>query len=95
MTQQIYTTLEVKQLTGASLRQLQWRVEAGIVKITLNGHGRVWDKQAVRLACILTEFRSRGVPLHKARKLIRELQTESKVREILNALDLLKKVGLW
>ncbi len=55
------TTIEVSRLTGASLRQLQWWDENGVVTPHLTNGVREYDTRAVRDAQIVADLRRKGI----------------------------------
>ena len=56
-----FTTLEVSELTGASLRQLQhWR-ERGWIPTSRSGHNQLWDERALRKAALFARVGKSGL----------------------------------
>ena len=74
--QKTYTSRDVVQLTGISLRQLQWWDERGIVVPARDGHKRVYSLDDVTEVAVICELRVRGFSLQKIRRVIRFLQRE-------------------
>ncbi len=69
------TTAEVSKLTGASLRELQWWCETGLLKVETQGHNRCWSDEEARVAiAIATLHRMKKVPLATLRKSIGKLR---------------------
>ncbi len=64
------------QLTGISLRQLQWWDERGIVVPARDGHRRVYSLDHLAEVAVICELRARGFSLQKIRRVIRFLQRE-------------------
>lgn len=62
------TTVEMSQLAGISLRQLQWWDEQKIVSPAQVGHVRRYSVSDTRLICILADLRCKGVTLKLIRK---------------------------
>jgi len=73
---QSFTTRAVVELTGISLRQLQWWDERGIVVPAREGHSRVYSLDDVAEVALICELRERGFSLQKIRRVIRFLQKE-------------------
>jgi DNA-binding transcriptional MerR regulator len=74
--QQTFTSRDVVQLTGISLRQLQWWDERGIVVPARDGHRRVFSLDDLAEVAVICELRERGFSLQKIRHVIRFLQRE-------------------
>lgn len=74
--QAVFTSLEVAQLTGISLRQLQWWDERKIVVPSRAGHKRVYSLDDVAEVAVICELRNRGFSLQKIRRVLRFLQKE-------------------
>ena len=74
--QTAFTSREVVQLTGISLRQLQWWDERGIVVAARDGHRRVYSLDDLAEVAVICELRARGFSLQKIRWVIRFLQRE-------------------
>jgi len=64
------------QLTGISLRQLQWWDECGIVVPARDGHKRVYSLDDMAEIAVICELRQRGFSLQKIRRIVRFLQRE-------------------
>jgi DNA-binding transcriptional MerR regulator len=73
---QRFTSRDVMQLTGISLRQLQWWDERGIVVPARDGHKRVYSLDDLAEVAVICELRQRGFSLQKIRWVIRYLQRE-------------------
>jgi DNA-binding transcriptional MerR regulator len=71
-----FTSRDVVQLTGISLRQLQWWDERGIVVPARDGHRRVYSLDDLAEVAVICELRDRGFSLQKIRRVIRFLQRE-------------------
>lgn len=66
----VFSSGQVANFTGASLRQLQWWDERGIIKARLEGHCRVWSAETVLRVKLLTELRARRFSLSICKKLL-------------------------
>jgi len=71
-----FTSRDVAQLTGISLRQLQWWDERGIVVPARDGHKRIYSLDDLAEIAVICELRERGFSLQKVRRVIRFLQRE-------------------
>ena len=71
-----FTSRDVAQLTGISLRQLQWWDERGIVVPARDGHKRMYSLDDIAEIAVICELRERGFSLQKVRRVIRFLQRE-------------------
>jgi DNA-binding transcriptional MerR regulator len=71
-----FTSFEVAQLTGISLRQLQWWDEQSIVVPARDGHRRIYSLDDLAEVAIICELRRRGFSLQKIRHVLRFLQQE-------------------
>ena len=74
--QNSFTSFEVVQLTGISLRQLQWWDEQSIVVPSRNGHRRLYSLDDLAEVALVCELRRRGFSLQKVRRVIRFLKKE-------------------
>jgi DNA-binding transcriptional MerR regulator len=82
-----FTSSEISDVTGVSLRQLQWWDEQKVVSPRHEGHKRVYlAEEAVEIA-VIAELRRKGFSLQKIRRVLRFLQKEmgKHVSEILSA----------
>ena len=73
---QAFTSREVAEITGISLRQLQWWDERGIVVPAREGHKRLYSLDDLAEVAVICELRKRGFSLQKIRRVIRFLQRE-------------------
>jgi DNA-binding transcriptional MerR regulator len=73
---QSFTSLEVTQLTGITLRQLQWWDEQNIVAASRNGHRRVYSFDDLAEIAILRDLRRRGFSLQKIRRVVHFLRKQ-------------------
>jgi DNA-binding transcriptional MerR regulator len=68
------STAEVATHIGATLRQLQWWSEQGMiraeVKSVRTGVSRIWTPEAVRLAKLVADLRRKGISCQLARRVI-------------------------
>jgi DNA-binding transcriptional MerR regulator len=71
-----FTSRRVAELTGISLRQLQWWDERGIVVPARDGHKRIYSLDDLAEIAVICELRERGFSLQKIRRVIRFLQRE-------------------
>jgi DNA-binding transcriptional MerR regulator len=67
------TTNEVSQITGATLRELQWWDETKVVMATRqDSHMRLYDDTDVLKVLLVTELRHKGLSLQKTRRVLKE-----------------------
>jgi DNA-binding transcriptional MerR regulator len=71
-----FSSQEVIALTGVTARQLQWWDERGVVKPQRVGHRRLYSMQNLTEMAVICEFRRKGFPLQKVRKVMRFLERE-------------------
>ncbi len=74
--QPTFTSRDVVQLTGISLRQLQWWDERGIIIPAREGHRRIYSLDDLAEVAVICELRERGFSLQKIRRVIRFVQRE-------------------
>jgi len=74
--QKSFTSSELMVLTGITARQLQWWDERGIVVPERQGHRRIYGWDELVTVAVICQFRRRGFPLQRVRKVIRFLQQE-------------------
>lgn len=74
--QTAFSSNQVVELTGISLRQLQWLDERGIVVPTREGHRRLYSPEDIAEIAIISELRARGFSLQRVRAVICFLQSE-------------------
>jgi len=74
--QPAFTSRRVTEITGISLRQLQWWDERGIVVPARDGHKRIYSLDDLAEIAVICELRERGFSLQKIRRVIRFLQRE-------------------
>lgn len=82
-----FTSSEIAEMTGVSLRQLQWWDEQKVVSPRHEGHKRIYlAEEAVEIA-VIAELRRKGFSLQKIRQVLRFLQKEmgKRLAEIFNA----------
>lgn len=82
-----FTSSEIAEMTGVSLRQLQWWDEQKVVSPRHEGHKRIYlAEEAVEIA-VIAELRRKGFSLQKIRQVLRFLQKEmgKKLVEIFSA----------
>jgi DNA-binding transcriptional MerR regulator len=71
-----FTSRDVVQLTGISLRQLQWWDERGIVVPAREGHRRLYSMEDLVEVAVICDLRRRGFSLQRVRKVVRFVQRE-------------------
>ena len=71
-----YSSAEVSQIAGVSLRQLQWWDERKVVSPRHEGHRRVYYPAEVIEITVIAELRRKGFSLQKIRRVLRFLQKE-------------------
>jgi len=71
-----YSSLDVSNMTGVSLRQLQWWDEQGVVSPVQRGHRRMYQLHEVVEVSLITELRRKGISLQKIRRVLRFLKKE-------------------
>jgi len=82
-----FTSSEISEVTGVSLRQLQWWDEQKVVSPRHEGHKRLYlAEEAIEIA-VIAELRRKGFSLQKIRRVLRFLQKEmgKRLGEILSA----------
>ncbi len=87
LTDQQFTSSEISEVTGVSLRQLQWWDEQKVVSPRHEGHKRVYlPEEAIEIA-VIAELRRKGFSLQKIRRVLRFLQKEmgKRLSDIFNA----------
>lgn len=71
-----FTSSEISEIAGVSLRQLQWWDEQKVVSPRHEGHKRVYlPEEAIEIA-VIAELRRKGFSLQKIRRVLRFLQKE-------------------
>ncbi len=71
-----YTSTDVHQISGVSLRQLQWWDEKKVVSPKHEGHRRIYQAEEVVEITVIAELRRKGFSLQKIRRVLRFLQRE-------------------
>jgi DNA-binding transcriptional MerR regulator len=71
-----YSSSDVSQIAGVSLRQLQWWDERKVVSPRHEGHRRVYFPAEVVEITVIAELRRKGFSLQKIRRVLRFLQKE-------------------
>ena len=71
-----YTSMEVAQIAGVSLRQLQWWDERKVVSPRHEGHRRVYLTEETVEITVIAELRRKGFSLQKIRRVLRFLHKE-------------------
>ncbi|MFN0102399.1 MAG: MerR family transcriptional regulator [Bryobacteraceae bacterium] len=82
-----FTSSDISEVTGVSLRQLQWWDEQKVVSPRHEGHKRLYlAEEAIEIA-VIAELRRKGFSLQKIRRVLRFLQKEmgKRLSEILSA----------
>jgi len=82
-----YSSSEVSEIAGVSLRQLQWWDERKVVSPRHEGHRRVYFTSEVIEITVIAELRRKGFSLQKIRRVLRFLQREmgKRLAEVLQA----------
>jgi DNA-binding transcriptional MerR regulator len=82
-----YSSSDVAQIAGVSLRQLQWWDERKVVSPRHEGHRRVYYAAEVIEITVIAELRRKGFSLQKIRRVLRFLQREmgKRLSEVLQA----------
>lgn len=76
ITDRIFSSAEIAEIAGVSLRQLQWWDEQKVVSPRHEGHKRIYlAEEAVEIATI-AELRRKGFSLQKIRRVLRFLEKE-------------------
>src|SRR2546428_10931384 len=71
-----FSSSEVSDIAGVSLRQLQWWDERKVVSPRHEGHRRVYFPNEVIEITVIAELRRKGFSLQKIRRVLRFLQRE-------------------
>jgi DNA-binding transcriptional MerR regulator len=71
-----YSSSEVSDVAGVSLRQLQWWDERKVVSPRHEGHRRIYFPAEVIEITVIAELRRKGFSLQKIRRVLRFLQRE-------------------
>src|ERR1700723_2922243 len=74
--QELFSSLEVIDLTGITPRQLQWWDERGVVKPEREGHRRLYSLNHLTEVAVICELRRKGFSLQGVRKVMRFLDRE-------------------
>ncbi len=69
-----FTSTDVAEITGVSLRQLQWWDEKKVVSPRQEGHRRLYLTEEVLEISVIAELRRKGFSLQKIRRVLRFLQ---------------------
>jgi len=82
-----YSSIEVAQIAGVSLRQLQWWDERKVVSPRHEGHRRIYYASEVIEITVIAELRRKGFSLQKIRRVLRFLQREmgKRLAEVMQA----------
>lgn len=82
-----YSSSEVSDVAGVSLRQLQWWDERKVVSPRHEGHRRVYFPAEVIEITVIAELRRKGFSLQKIRRVLRFLQREmgKRLSEVMQA----------
>lgn len=73
---QAFTSSEISECTGVSLRQLQWWDEQKVVSPRHEGHKRIYEAEEAIEIAVIAELRRKGFSLQKIRLVLRFLQKE-------------------
>jgi len=74
--QRTYTSSQVAEIAGVTLRQLQWWDERKVVSPRHEGHKRVYRPEEVVEITVIAELRRKGFSLQKIRRVLKFLQRE-------------------
>jgi DNA-binding transcriptional MerR regulator len=82
-----YSSSDVSDIAGVSLRQLQWWDERKVVSPRHEGHRRVYFAAEVVEITVIAELRRKGFSLQKIRRVLRFLQREmgKRLAEVMSA----------
>jgi len=82
-----YSSQDVSDIAGVSLRQLQWWDERKVVSPDHQGHRRVYFSAEVVEITVIAELRRKGFSLQKIRRVLRFLQREmgKRLAEVLDS----------
>ena len=75
-TDEVFTSGEVAEISGVSLRQLQWWDEQNVVSPKQDGHRRVYEPHEVVEVSVIAELRRKGFSLQRIRRVVRYLHKE-------------------
>jgi hypothetical protein len=73
LAQSTFSTSEVSEATGASLRQLQWWDENIILPVRHEGHRRFYTPEDRAMVDIIVRLRAKGLSLNPIRKVLRSI----------------------
>jgi DNA-binding transcriptional MerR regulator len=68
------TSSELADVSGLTLRQIQWWTEHRILHPQQSGHRREFDLSEAAICCIGAQLRMKGWPLRDVTKIIRRLR---------------------
>ena len=71
-----YTSREVAELTGVTLRRLQWWDEQGLVSPLQSGHRRLYTAFEVQQVVLIRSLRNKGMSLRKIRPWLEQLSPQ-------------------
>ena len=74
-----FTSLQIANVSGATLRQLQWWDEKRYVSPVHEGHRRVYSMEDAVLCSIIAQLLAAGDSLQKIRKIIAALRTDKRI----------------
>lgn len=72
-----YSSLDVANLTGVSLRQLQWWDEQSVVTPIQRGHRRLYNSTELLHVALIMRLRQKGMSLQKIRKVLHRLNGQA------------------
>lgn len=76
----VYSSLDVRDLTGVTLRQLQWWDEQGVVTPMQKGHRRLYTVPEVLRVSLIMGLRRKSMSLQKIRLVLSKLGTDAGAR---------------
>ena len=79
-----YKSREVAELTGVTLRRLQWWDEQGLVSPMQSGHRRLYTAFEVQQVVLIRSLRNKGMSLQKIRPWLEQLSP----RQVADAVSL-------
>lgn len=68
----MYSTNQASDLTGLSLRQIQWIDERGYVRAKVRSGKRDWSEEDIRALEIIAAFRAKRIATRIAARLVRD-----------------------
>lgn len=88
-----FSTQQVSEASGVTLRQLQHWDERSVVSSGVIGHQRQWDRDALFKVLIVAKLRSKGCSLQRIRACLKSLPLE-KLQAQEDAVLLIRRKGM-